>query len=79
MRDMRTEWSRREYTLFQCEFDWREREKIRSEINTNYTKYKKERYCVHISYGLDGYSYEYYFVNRGFDDYFFYARIPSEE
>ena len=79
MRDMRTEWSRREYTLFRCELDWREREKIRSEINTNYTKYKKERYCVHISYGLDGYSYEYYFVNRGFDDYFFYARIPSEE
>lgn len=52
----------------EADFDWREKEKIRSEINTNYSKYEGKRLAVHLSYGLDGKSYKYYFENRGFDD-----------
>ncbi len=55
--------------------DWRELEKIRSEINTNYRKYRFNKYCVHISYDLNGESYAYYFENAGFDDYIFFAKV----
>ena len=57
---------------------YRELEKIRSEVNTNYEKYDGKRLCVHPSYGLDGESYFYYFENRGFDDYTFYARVEND-
>ena len=79
MHFVRVEWNGQEHFLPESALDWREAEKIRSEINTNYVKYRNGIYCVHISYGLDGYPYEYYFVNRGFDDYHFYAKIPSED
>ena len=55
--------------------DWKEQEKIRSEINTNYRKYRSNKYCVHISYDLSGESFAYFFINYGFDDYIFYAKI----
>lgn len=55
--------------------DPRELSKICHEINTNYSKYKGHRYCVHPSYGLDNVAYLYYFINNGFDDYIFYSRI----
>ena len=54
----------------------KEREKIRSEINTYYGKYKGKRFCIHLSYGLDNKAYAYYFINDGFDAYEFYARVP---
>ncbi len=60
------------------EFDWREQEKIRSEINTNYSKYENDRFCVHLSYGLDGNAYAYYFENHGFDEYNIYVRAYLE-
>ena len=52
----------------EADFDHGEKEKIRSEINTNYGKYAGKILAVHISYGLDGESYKYYFENHGFDD-----------
>lgn len=52
----------------EADFDWREKEKIRTEINTNYRKYNGKSIAVHLSYGLDGKSYKYYFENHGFDD-----------
>lgn len=55
--------------------DYREENKIRSEINTWYKKYKGKRFAIHYSYGTDGKAYMYYFENRGFDDYIIYARI----
>ncbi len=51
-----------------ADFDFREKEKIRSEINTNYGKYAGKMLAVHISYGFDGEAYKYYFENHGFDD-----------
>ncbi len=52
----------------EADFDWREKEKIRSEINTNYSKYRGKPIGIHLSYGLDDKSYKYYFENHGFDD-----------
>ncbi len=49
-------------------FDWREKEKIRAEINTNYSKYRNKLIAVHLSYGIDDRPYKYYFENHGFDD-----------
>ena len=57
-------------------FDWREKEKIRSEINTNYAKYRDKEIAMHLSYGLDDCAYVYFFENRGFDDFSFIARRP---
>ena len=54
---------------------WWEEEKIRSEINTNYKKYCGKKYCVHLSYGLDNRAYAFFFINHGFDEYDFYAKI----
>lgn len=52
----------------EADFDWREKEKIRAEINTNYSKYRGKVIAVHRSYGLDDRAYKYYFENHGFDD-----------
>ena len=52
----------------EADFDWREKEKIRAEINTNYSKYRNKPIAVHRSYGIDDRSYMYYFENHGFDD-----------
>lgn len=57
--------------------DWREREKIRHEINTNYDKYRNQLFCVHPSFGLDYNSYNYYFENHGFDNINIYDRQPN--
>ena len=49
----------------EADFDWREKEKIRSEINTNYSKYRGKPIGIHLSYGLDDKSYKYYFKIMG--------------
>ena len=56
------------------DFGWQEKEKIRSEINTYYSKYLGKKYCIHLSYGLDHRAYAYYFINNGFDEYEFRVR-----
>ena len=43
--------------------------KIISEINTYYLKYKDERVGVHISQGIDGMTYWYFFENHGYNEY----------
>lgn len=55
---------------------WMEQEKIRHEINTNYSKYHGY-YCIHDSYGLNGQAYHYYFENKGFDNINIYARFKN--
>ena len=65
----------RYFVFVEADFDWREKEKIRSEINTNYSKYRDIRLGVHISYGIDDKAYKYYFENHGFDDINIYARL----
>ena len=59
--------------------EWREAEKIRTEINTNYSRYCGKVYCIHVSYGLDCRAYKYYFENHGFDDINIYLRIEMED
>ena len=39
----------------EADFDWREKEKIRAEINTNYSKYRNKPIAVHRSYGIIDY------------------------
>ncbi|MBQ7563246.1 MAG: hypothetical protein IJT16_04575 [Lachnospiraceae bacterium] len=56
---------------------WKELEKIRSEINTNYEKYRGKRLAIHASYGLNGEAYLYYFENYGFDQINIYKRVRN--
>lgn len=49
--------------------------KIVSEINTLYRIYKGKEKAVHLSVGIDGKYYVYYFINRGFDDYIFVKKV----
>lgn len=51
-----------------------EKAKIEHEINTNYSKYNGQEYCVHYSYGLDNRAYRYYFENHGFNNYNIYSK-----
>ena len=61
---------------------WKEREKIRHEINTFYKLYEGMPVIVHRSVGVDNKYYLYYVYNHGFDDYEFFDRwedIDDEE
>ncbi len=58
---------------------WKEIEKLRHEINTNYSKYEKLRIIAHSSVGLDNEYYIYYFENHGFDEYVFLIRVPNTD
>ncbi len=72
---MRKRDSRGDYFEFdEIDIDWKEIEKIRAEINTNYSKYRGKPYGIHVSYGFDDMSYAYYFENHGFDDINIYRR-----
>ena len=66
----------RPFVFPEADFDWREKEKIRSEINTYYGKYQGREICMHYSYGIDDGAYIYYFENRGFDDINIFVRRP---
>lgn len=68
------EWNKKKAIISEIDIDWREKMKICSEINTNYTKYKGNKFCVHVSYDFNDNSYAYYFMNYGFDDYLFFAK-----
>ncbi|MCR5651284.1 MAG: hypothetical protein K6F86_08915 [Lachnospiraceae bacterium] len=63
----------------ETDIEWKEIEKIRAEINTNYSRYRGKSYCIHISFGLDDRAYKYYFENHGFDDINIYLRTEMEE
>ena len=56
---------------------WLEWEKIRHEINSNYSKYKGLRIIAHSSVGIDDNYYIYYVENHGFDDYSLIIRVPN--
>ncbi len=58
---------------------WKERAKIRHEINTYYSKYAGKSVIWHRSIGLDGCYYVYIVENHEFDDYMMIARIPDTE
>lgn len=51
-----------------------EKSKIEHEINTNYSKYNGQEFCVHYSYGLNNKSYKYFFENHGYNNYNIYSR-----
>lgn len=52
-----------------CLLNKAEYAKIISEINTNYSQYQDEKYCIHYSVEIDNHYYLYYFENHGFNDY----------
>lgn len=58
---------------------WKEKEKIRHEINTLYSKYDGLRVIAHRSLGLDGRYYVYYIANYGFDNYNIIARVENPD
>ncbi|MEE3482119.1 MAG: hypothetical protein VZQ80_09065 [Lachnospiraceae bacterium] len=50
--------------------------KIISEINALYnSQYKGSQYCAHLSFGIDGVGYVYFFENHGFNNYNIYQRV----
>ena len=55
--------------------DPEEYKKIISEINSNYDLYKGKSHATHLSLGINGGYYIYYFENRGFDDYTIVKRV----
>ena len=56
--------------------DKREYAKIVGEINNlYYSIYEGQDMCAHISYGIDGVAYVYWFENHGFDNYNIYLRV----
>ena len=56
---------------------WKEREKIRHEINTYYQRYQGLHVIAHPSVGLDNKYYIYYAENYGYDDFNIYLRVPN--
>ena len=62
------------FSFKEADIPWKEKEKIRAEINTYYSKYRGQEFAVHLSFGLDDNSYAYFFENRGFDDINIYKR-----
>lgn len=59
------------------DISWKEKEKIRHEININYKKYSGLRIIAHLSVGFDNKYYIYYVENNGFDEYIFIAKVPD--
>lgn len=49
--------------------------KIISEINTNYSLYADDSFCIHSSVSNDGKYYLYYFENHGYNDYNIYEKF----
>ncbi len=50
--------------------------KIKSEIDSLYhALYKGKEICVHVSFGLDGNVYVYWFENHGYGDYNIFMRV----
>lgn len=65
------------YEYWMSAIPWQEEEKIRHEINTNYSRYEGLKIIAHPSVGLDNEYYIYYAENYGFDDYLIFARVPN--
>jgi len=59
------------------EISWVEKEKIRHEVNTFYSKYKGKSIIAHPSVGMDNKYYIYYILNKGFDDYLLLTRSSN--
>ena len=51
------------------ELDKQEYARIVSEINTCYTLYDGQMFCVHDSYDINDGAYSYYFENHGYNEY----------
>ena len=48
--------------------------RIISEINTCYSLYEGQTYCVHDSYDIGDGAYSYFFENHGYNDYNIYSK-----
>lgn len=56
--------------------DPKEYSKIYSEINQIYEiQYKNKAIASHVSYGIDGIAYIYWFENHGYNDYNIFQRV----
>ncbi len=51
------------------ELDKEEYARIISEINTCYSMYDGQTFCLHSSYDINDGAYTYYFENHGYNDY----------
>lgn len=67
----------RSFVNHECDIPWQEKEKIRHEINSYYSRYRNVQMIMHSSIGLDDRYYIYYVKNMGYDDYIFLARVPN--
>ncbi len=56
------------------ELDKSEYVRIVSEINTCYTMYRDQEFCVHDSYDIHDGAFSYYFENHGYNDYNVFAK-----
>lgn len=63
----------------EADIPWREKEKIRHEINSNYFRYKGKKIIAHPSLGIDDEYYIYYTENHGFDDINIFARVELKD
>lgn len=54
----------------------REYARIVSEINTCYTLYEGQLFCVHNSYDFNDGAFSYYFENHGYNDYNIVSKQP---
>ena len=65
------------YHFADADLPWKEREKIRHEINTCYSKYWGLPIIAHRSLGIDDRYYIYYVENHGFDEYCIFLRVDD--
>ena len=67
------------YYYDEADLPWEEKEKIRHEINTYYSKYSGLPIIAHRSLGIDNQYYIYYVENHGFDDLCIFCRLDDLE
>ena len=58
------------------ELDEAEYARIISEINTRYSIYEGQMFCIHNSYDLSDGAFSYYFENHGYNDYNIVSKHP---
>ncbi len=61
----------------EADISWKEKEKIRHEIDTLYNKYDGLPLIAHRSIGFDGNYYIYYVENLGYDELNIFMRVED--
>ena len=68
---------KKSFHYLEADIPWKEKEKIRHEINNVYARYDGLSVIAHRSVGLDNHYYIYYVENHGFDDYNIFMRVED--